>query len=317
VESAVKVLERLYSERISRWHGQQSISDAADTESALSWKSLGAELASWFGKIDLQAAADQIGASALDASLQRMSGRSLDNVIRVVHQVSQRRFQKPIGIVHGDLHAQNVNVDSSGRLHLIDFGSTGIGWRAADFLMMECSLRFTSSPPNALLEHLLAMDDVVERQWYSASLESCQGLETLCYGHELGKIAAASCVVRKYAQEFHVVASPEEYRMGLILLTAAMASYPKLVNRLYVFHSLAKQLNMLEKPELGPQGISTATPTRAVAIFGAPGSGKTTLARHLRHKFGTAVALEAFPDIIAPVLALASEANDLDVLLVS
>jgi serine/threonine protein kinase len=150
VESAVKVLERLYSERISRWHGQQSISDAADTESALSWKSLGAELASWFGKIDLQAAADQIGASALDASLQRMSGRSLDNVIRAVHQVSQRRFQKPIGIVHGDLHAQNVNVDSSGRLHLIDFGSTGIGWRAADFLMMECSLRFTSSPPQRI-----------------------------------------------------------------------------------------------------------------------------------------------------------------------
>jgi serine/threonine protein kinase len=155
------------------------------------------------------------------------------------------------GPIHGDLHAQNVNIDQSGRMYLIDFGLTSYSWRTLDFLVMECALKFAASPPNALLDDLLLIDEFAEKQWNSDGLVDCRPLEQCLHGSELSVIAAAVCSVRHCARQLGVVRNVDDYMLGLYSLTAGMASIRQLINRTYVFHSLGYLALLLEERGIG------------------------------------------------------------------
>ena len=298
--TAASVMGQLYEQNLAGWHGESLQSRQIPFLEHFSNDSLGRDLWRWQGKIDLVQAADEIGTKALDASLKERTGLGLEEVIQEVARISNLRFRKRVAIIHGDLHAQNVLVDSEQKLHIIDFGSTGIGWAVADFLMMECALKFTTSHPNSVLKDILKIDEVAEQQWGSHTAVFADDLKNRLYGRSLSIIAAAVCTVRRFAERYRVIASPEEYRAGLILLSAAMASYPKLVNRNYVFHSLAQQIKRLH---LQVPTVSHHERVRCVGLFGPSGSGKTTLAEGIAKRYATTVVVEAFPDIIEPILS--------------
>lgn len=68
----------------------------------------------------------------------------------------------PMAVAHGDLHGENVLVDSSGRPVMIDFGDAGIGPAPLDPVTLELSLIFHASSPVPAKEWL---DVELARNW--------------------------------------------------------------------------------------------------------------------------------------------------------
>ncbi len=242
--TAANIVRRLYLSRMQAWHPQpreghsnvfsRKVHCLAD---AIPW---------WSTKIKLHHSAREIGLAALDGSLASRFGTSVDELTRAVSGVATTTFTMDIGPAHGDLHAQNVNIDGRHNLYLIDFAATGLQWRAVDFLMLECALKFAASPPHAMLDDLLRLDDLIEIQWLRKTAFRCAELGGRIHGKGMEKIAAAICEVRKCARDLGAISSPEQYRMGLVFLTASLASINMLINRVFLFHSLAGQIQRLK-----------------------------------------------------------------------
>jgi thiamine kinase-like enzyme len=242
-EEIRQLIRKLYTERLSDWHAAVTPgTDDLDAEEsrladALDW---------WMTRLDLPRAAAQIGQPELDASLSELFGLDVEQLEAMVRTLSEQTETIARGPVHGDLHAQNILVDSKGNLHLIDYGWTGIKWRAVDFLMLECSLKFAATPPNARIEDLIALEEFLER--YLGREDDID--ETQFKGHLLGhglkKVIAGTAMIRHYACTLGAVRDMRQYRRGLIILTACLASIPSLINRVYLMHSIAYHLRQVE-----------------------------------------------------------------------
>jgi hypothetical protein len=237
-ERVAGVIRRLYTDRMHPWHVSaprrlQHNSERVELRSALDW---------WVSRMDLNRDANRIGRVGVEASLRTKFSLSTSDLKDHVARIGEAEAVVVRGPVHGDLHTQNVLIDEREQLYLIDFGWTAERWRAVDFLMMECSLKFLVTPAHAQLDDLLLMERSLERVFGTPGTELID-LSRLMYGNELVKVAAGVEMVRRCAFELGAAADADLYRQGLVLLTAGLASVPGM-NQAYLFHSLAYHCSM-------------------------------------------------------------------------
>lgn len=229
-EQVVAILDRLYSERILAWRidtPQTRVGRIQD------------ELLPWIQKGDLDAAIRDIGEAALEESLLVNYGIALRTLRDLIGSVVRSRVVVQVGPVHGDLHAQNVILGDKDRLSLIDFGWTDVRWRAIDYLWLECSLKYVVSSPYARLEDLDVMDALIDDSWDNDAEINTAALDGRMYAASLKKIAAGVAAIRRRARSRVAALSLNDYRKGIITMSCALTSVPKL-NRTYLIHSIAR-----------------------------------------------------------------------------
>jgi aminoglycoside phosphotransferase (APT) family kinase protein len=181
--------------------------------------------------------ATELGFDALNEELLSYHRLSVVDLSAGVEAALNTTRELSIGPVHGDLHATNVNLDSSLAIYLIDFGNTMYTWRAIDFLILEAAVKFVAAPAHAPLRSLLECERLIDLGAPASELGP-----TSFYGTELAKVLAAAVRIRH-----HCVASKAEldiasYRAGLICVCAAFTSIEWWVNRRFLFHSIAFHL---------------------------------------------------------------------------
>ena len=110
-------------------------------------------------------------------------------------------------------------------------------WRAVDFLMMECSLKFLVAPHNARLDDLLRMEQAIDSE-PSRSRRGAAPLARCMLRSELEVVTEAVRSVRACAVDTRAVSTMRAYRAGLALMPAGHTTMPGL-NQLYLLHSLA------------------------------------------------------------------------------
>jgi hypothetical protein len=237
---ARECIMRLYFERMKHWHPPNTDHKHSEQllKEALDW---------WIARADVNGAADAIGRVGLDASLVSRFGTPIDEIDARIRDVWGLKQSIPIGPVHGDLHLQNVIVDApASNMELIDYGWTNQEkWKAIDFLMMECSLKFVASPPCARLEDLLRIDELLEEKAFGELSVDFSSLSRAMHGAELVAIAAAVSAVRHCAVKLKAVDDVMQYRTGLISLMAGLTSLPTLINRVFLFHDLAYHIQKI------------------------------------------------------------------------
>jgi hypothetical protein len=237
-EQVKNILNKLYLNCMSDWHNLEN--------QRLQEKKLGEALNWWTERINLSSVSEQIGKSELDMSLKRKFRLTVESIEEMISNLFEFKDNLSIGPIHGDLHSQNVLVADGDRIQLIDFGWTGFKWRAIDFLMMECSLKFVVSPPHASLDDLLNIDIILDKYWDKDNV-NYSSLSKCMHGRDIRKIIAGINTIRNCAIKLKAINSYKQYRMGLALLTAGLASMPSLLNRVFLFHSLAYHIKQLEK----------------------------------------------------------------------
>jgi hypothetical protein len=232
--TAYETLRELYQQRMVHWHPLK----VEELDYYVRRKtSFGDALESWWKRA---AVADQISAVGSTAITQSFTARfacSPSTIEESLGVLAATRATLPIGPSHGDLHSQNVLLDASGGIQLIDYGWTDEYWRAVDFLMMECSLKFLVSPANAQLDDLLVMEQVLEPALTGHEIDTAP-LEKCMLPQALEVVAQAVSAVRRCALDTAAVSGPSEYRPGLALMTAGHSTMPGL-NQLFLLHSLA------------------------------------------------------------------------------
>lgn len=239
------VLRKIYENTMEAWHRASSkLGSSHDTSvnlplnKALDW---------WTNRMSLSQAAEEIGKTALQRQLTKQFGLTLNGIEARVRRLGQKPERIRIGAVHGDLHAENVLIDGGYNINVIDYGWTALDkWRAIDFLMMECSLKFVVSPPHAEASDLLFLEAVLEEMWTKTKPQRLRQLAGAINGKSLVKIAKAIGYVRRRALACGAVESSAQYRRGLILLTAGLSSLPKLINRLFLFQSICYHLHKIK-----------------------------------------------------------------------
>ncbi len=240
-----ELIKRLYLDRMKEWHtavsdstnNHASYSDSAITQTydqALDW---------WVSRINLENSTSQLDKPELEQSLKRYADIDIERLKHYVAHILSITDTFALGPVHGDLHCQNILIDHMSNMHLIDFGWTAIRWRAIDFLMLECSLKFIVSPPDAELVDLLQLDEKIDEE---GPIESLLSDIRCIYGNEMRKIAAGVFEIRRIALQLGAVSDMMQYRKGLFLLQVALSSYPNFVNRPYIFHSCAHLLRKMK-----------------------------------------------------------------------
>lgn len=232
-DKITSIIDRLYVGRMRAWHYGPRNADAVpqSIHSAVPW---------WRSKIDLPRVADAIGFKSLDAELRGIHGLSIDNLVEGVEKTIQSDRKICVGPVHGDLHATNVNLDSRLDIYLIDFGNTMYTWRAIDFVILEAAIKFVAAPAHAPLTNLLQCEREIDR---APSLPAFSA--GMLYGTELEKILAAATAIRRHCIESKAETNLDNYRAGLICVSAAFTSIEWWVNRRFLFHSIAYQLNRM------------------------------------------------------------------------
>lgn len=192
---------------------------------------------------DLPTLFDDIGLSALETSFKDKNLATAKQIYETVATLRSERGSFASGLVHGDLHAQNVLVGNDDELHLIDFAWAGYNWKAVDFLMMECSLKFIVTPHDFRVEDLIEMERLLDGGEEKAAAHF-KPLGERVYGQSLQVFASAVNEVRRQSMRHRAIRDFDQYRRGLIVLTACLASYPEL-NRNFLAHSLAFHVSRL------------------------------------------------------------------------
>lgn len=180
---------------------------------------------------------EEIGAEALKNSFAKMNLATAEQIHKAVDSIRSVRGNFARGLVHGDLHAQNVLVGDNDELHLIDFAWAGYNWKAVDFLMMECSLKFIVAPRDAQVEDLVKMERFLDGK-DDIDPADFEQLGLCVYGQNLQVFASAVNEVRRQARKCRAVRDFDQYRRGLIILTACLSTFPEF-NRNFLAHSLA------------------------------------------------------------------------------
>ena len=237
IGSIEQKIHHLYCDEMQNWHKRINHPDVRkeSISTALDW---------WISRMDINTSAKQIGYKGLNKSIKDRFGIKLRNFENQIKTIGNQQREVIYGPVHGDLHSQNVIFDDNNTMHLIDFGWTGIKWRAIDFLMMECSLKFVVLPPNSKINDLLLIDEILNNNWGNEKNIDDSVFSKKIHGYNMRKILSAIRQVRICCQKSGAVNSVDDYLFGLILLTAGLASLPKLTNKVYLFHSLGYLLSL-------------------------------------------------------------------------
>lgn len=235
-DTAAKQIKALYSDRMRQWHS----ADGADPPRKIQ------RFAEAFdGRIgrqkDLAQVYEVVGRAALEKSFAEQDFASLSAIDDAIQRLNDEREEFPFGLTHGDLHAQNVLV-SGGSLQLIDFAWARYGWKALDFLMLECSLKFLVVPKECRLEDLVYLEMLIENG--ARADHHWPELEDRPYARNLQIFAVALAAIREQAIAWNAIADFEQYRRGLIVLTSCLGTYPGL-NRNFLAHSLAYHVSKL------------------------------------------------------------------------
>jgi SAM-dependent methyltransferase len=246
-DSVRSILDRLYSERIIDWLPKQHQKPIETT--------VNIELQNWISKGDFDSAVREVGEDGLQDSISERFGVNLQKIKKLIRLVLDAPVTVEKGPVHGDLHSQNVIVDRSNRINLIDFGWTAIRWRAIDYLWLECSLKFVVASPYARLGDLLGMEEKLDKAWGDDKPFDTSVFDGLLEGVSLKKIAAGIDVIRKNARAHVSGLNLSDYRKGLIGMMSALTTFPQL-NRPYLIHSMARNSLSLE------QEVSSGGPYR-------------------------------------------------------
>jgi hypothetical protein len=226
----------LYNDRMRQWHCAGTTAPPYAVQS----------FSSAFGdrilrQPDLMRAFDDVGRNALEKSFTAHNFASIDHIEASIRALNNREEGLAQGLVHGDLHAQNVLV-SGDKLQLIDFAWAQYGWKALDFLMLECSLKFLVIPDECRIEDLVFLETIIE-ECASSDLD-WSALQERPYSRYLCTFAAALSAIRTEALRWRAVTDFEQYRRGLIVLMACLGTYPGL-NRNFLSHSLAYHVSKL------------------------------------------------------------------------
>jgi hypothetical protein len=232
-DTVCQVIDRLYCERMQSWH---YVSRNLTTRN----RTIGAEVPRWKSKIDLERAAAEIGLNALNADLMRTHGVTVGDLAKNVETILNDKREMRWGPIHGDLHAANVNLDESLNVYLIDYGDTRFGWRALDFIILEAAIKFAAAPNHAPISALLECERSID-------VSDANGLsyDNLLYGDGLQKVSMAARAIRRHCLASGAEAQFANYRAGLICVAAAFTSIEWLVNRRFLFHSIAYQCKVL------------------------------------------------------------------------
>jgi hypothetical protein len=217
---AGQIIQRLYLERMVHWHPLSRVypQENITLAEALDW---------WVNRMDIAAAAEQVGTAGIESILVPKTGLNIARLNTVIRELLSHPITVPIGTIHGDLHAQNVLLGAGKNMQLIDFGWTNREkWKAIDFLMMECSLKFVASPPHALLSDLMKLDELLDSQVTGTAAGSYSELAGCVHGNALLAIAHAVHAVRHCALILGAATDFSHYRLGLITLMAGLTLAP-------------------------------------------------------------------------------------------
>ena len=235
-ERVSQQIKTLYGDRMRQWHCAEGKSPPLEKRSFA--KAFDGRVSRQEG---LAQAYEVVGRDALEESFAERGFSSLSAIDDAVQHLNGEREEFSLGLTHGDLHAQNVLV-SAGGIQLIDFAWADYGWKAIDFLMLECSLKFLVIPVECRLEDLVYLEGLIEK---SAGVDQhWRELNNRPYGRYLRILAASLAAIREQALAWKAVAEFEQYRRGLIVLMSCLGTYPDL-NRNFLAHSLAYHVSKL------------------------------------------------------------------------
>jgi serine/threonine protein kinase len=153
MELAKTKVADLYKRRMQLWRGTGHRTSTLADEMARRLKH----------RDEMPVMLQSLGQDAVSRSLEQYSLPGLEIIQNIVDSILASDYDLPTGLIHGDLHSQNILVDDRDELHLIDFAWAGYGWPALDFLMLECSLKFPVVPNDAGVAELLQMERVLDQ----------------------------------------------------------------------------------------------------------------------------------------------------------
>ena len=225
------IIDALYQDRMSFWHPEteRRVFYEITFRAAFDW---------WVSKYDLPTIIAEMGSDAIEDDFDRYYGLRRADVFSEIEKILNQTEKFCYGPIHGDLHAQNILFDQDNRIHLIDFGWTAERWKAIDFLMLECSLKFLVAPHGARQKDLLEIEKFLDGD---VSIET---FKKSLYPSQISHIASAIARIREICLQLKY-ADLASYRKGLAVLTACLASYPGL-NRRFLLNSLCYQLRSLK-----------------------------------------------------------------------
>lgn len=235
-EAIRNIIKTLYTNNLKGWHFHGThttkVKSIAD---AVHW---------WPKKITLlKQAALKLGQAALNNELIAIHGIDLDSLCeRVNHELHLKRSFS-WGPVHGDLHATNVNLDQNLNIYVIDYGNTERNWRGLDFIVLEAAIKFAAAPAHVPLKTFMAYEK------YLTSNDRSHISNEALYSEQMNLMHEAIHEIRQHCWQSHAETNKNNYYAGLICVAAAFTSIEWLVNRRFLFHSIAHYIKEIDKNE--------------------------------------------------------------------
>lgn len=238
-QRAAKLVEDLYGRRMKRWHFADGPSYGTESST------LGGALAGYVKHAKWDEATAEVGAAAMNSAAHPFAPTS-NELQSAVADLMATTDTFTMGPAHGDLHSQNVLVAEDGHIELIDFGkTTQHAWRAVDFLMLECSVKFLVAPQHVDVEYLIEIDRLLDRKPDIEPDDVGRHFASAPYGRRLATAAVAVATIRRLAAEAGAVTESDQYERGLVTMTTGLLTLPGHVNRPYLVRTIAYHLKNL------------------------------------------------------------------------
>jgi len=128
-------------------------------------------------------------------------------------------FSMPL---HGDLHADNIQVESNGTPHLIDWGNAGTGHSALDYGMLETSIWAHCLPLDFLLTEIC---DVLEHIPLPGQADHTGHVVDIGDGDPLVRCSALVQRIRNRVCDFLDEPRDFQYALGLFVCSVQQLQY--------------------------------------------------------------------------------------------